>query len=60
MFYSYGNNISYELNNSNEKVLNNKNIDKNNIRAVSYSNNLKPEIIEIHKNPKNRDKIHNI
>ena len=49
MFYSYGNNISYELNNSNEKVLNNKNIDKNNIRAVSYSNNLKPEIIEIHK-----------
>ena len=49
MFYSYGNNISYELKNNNEKILNNKNIDKNNIRAVSYSNNLKPEIIEIHK-----------
>ncbi len=49
MFYSYGNNISYELNDNNEKVLNNKNIDKNNIKAVSYSNNLKPEIIEIHK-----------
>ena len=38
-----------QLINNNEKILNNKNIDKNNIRAVSYSNNLKPEIIEIHK-----------
>jgi 3'(2'), 5'-bisphosphate nucleotidase len=49
MFYTYGNNISYELKDNKEKVLNNKNIDKNNIKAVSYSNNLKPEIIEIHK-----------
>tara|TARA_Y100000590_G_scaffold4174_1_gene5523 strand:+ start:2644 stop:3411 length:768 start_codon:yes stop_codon:yes gene_type:complete len=49
MFYSYGNNISYELKNNKEEILNNKNIDKNNIKAVSYSNNLKPEIIEIHK-----------
>ena len=49
MFYSYGNNLSYEFINNNEKVLNNKNIDKNNIKAVSYSNNLKPEIIELHK-----------
>ena len=49
MFYSYGNNLSYELKDNNEKVLNDKNIDKNNIKAVSYSNNLKPEIIEIHK-----------
>ena len=49
MFYSYGNNISYELKDNKEEVLNNKNIDKNNIKAVSYSNNLKPEIIEIHK-----------
>ena len=57
MFYSYGNNISYELNNSNEKVLNNKNIDKNNIRAVSYSNNLKPEIIEIHKKLKVKEYV---
>jgi len=57
MFYSYGNNISYELNNSNEKILNNKNIDKNNIRAVSYSNNLKPEIIEIHKKLKVKEYV---
>ncbi len=49
MFYSYGNNISYELKDNNEKVLNNKNIDMNNIKAVSYSDNLKTEIIEIHK-----------
>ena len=49
MFYTYGNNISYELKDNKEKVLNNKNIDKNNIKAVSYSDNLKSEIIEIHK-----------
>ena len=49
MFYTYGNNISYEFKDNNEKILNNKNIDKKNLKAVSYSNNLKPEIIEIHK-----------
>tara|TARA_B100001250_G_scaffold3871_1_gene3260 strand:+ start:457 stop:1224 length:768 start_codon:yes stop_codon:yes gene_type:complete len=49
MFYSYGNNLSYELKDNNEKILNNKTIDKNNIKAVSYSNNLKPEIMEIHR-----------
>tara|TARA_B100000676_G_scaffold299053_1_gene342823 strand:+ start:92 stop:859 length:768 start_codon:yes stop_codon:yes gene_type:complete len=49
MFYSYGNNLSYELKNGKEEILNNKKIDKNNIKAVSYSNNLKAEIIEIHK-----------
>jgi len=49
MFYTYGDNVSYELKDNNEKILNNKNIDKNNIKAVSYSDNLKPEIIEIHK-----------
>jgi len=49
MFYSYGNNLSYEFKNNEEKLLNNKKTDKNNIKAVSYSNNLKPEIIEIHK-----------
>ena len=49
MFYSHGNNLSYEMKNNEEKVLNNKKLDKNNIKAVSYSNNLKPEIIEIHK-----------
>ena len=49
MFYSYGNNLSYELKNNEEILLNNKKIDKNNIKAVSYSNNLKPEIIEFHR-----------
>ena len=57
MFYSYGNNLSYELKDNNEKVLNDKNIDKNNIKAVSYSNNLKPEIIEIHKKLKVKEYV---
>ena len=48
MFYSYGNNLSYELKNNKEEVINNKKIDSDNIKAVSYSNNLKPEIKEIH------------
>tara|TARA_B100001121_G_scaffold45054_1_gene38630 strand:- start:265 stop:1032 length:768 start_codon:yes stop_codon:yes gene_type:complete len=48
MFYSYGNNLSYEFKDNNEKLLNNKKIDINNIKAVSYSNTLKPEIIKIH------------
>jgi len=50
MFYSYGNNLSYEVKNNHEVELNNKkNIDKNYIKAVSYSDNLKPEIVEVHK-----------
>ena len=49
MFYSYGNKLSYELKNGKEEILNNKKIDKNNLKAVCYSNNLKAEIIEIHK-----------
>ncbi len=49
MFYSYGNNLSFELKDNKEKILNDKILDKNNIKAVSYSNNLKPEIIELHK-----------
>jgi len=48
MFYSYGNNLSYELKNNREEIINNKKIDSDNIKAVSYSNNLKPEIKEIH------------
>ena len=55
MFYSFGNNISYELSDDKEKVLNNKKINKDNIKAVSYSNNLKPEIKEIHKKLRVRD-----
>ena len=49
MFYSYGNNLSFELKDNKEKILNDKILDKNNIKAVSYSNNLKPEIIEFHR-----------
>ena len=48
MFYSFGNKLSYELKNNKEVIINNKKIDKDNIKAVSYSNNLKPEIKEIH------------
>ncbi len=48
MFYSFGNNLSYELKDSKEEIINNKKIDSDNIKAVSYSNNLKPEIKEIH------------
>ena len=48
MFYSYGNKLSYELKNGKEEIINNKKIDKNNLKAVCYSNNLKAEIIKIH------------
>tara|TARA_Y100000590_G_scaffold77120_1_gene85369 strand:+ start:2058 stop:2825 length:768 start_codon:yes stop_codon:yes gene_type:complete len=57
MFYSFGDNTSYELRGNSEIVLNNKDIDKNNIKAVSYSNNLKPEIIEIHKKLKVKEYV---
>ena len=48
IFYSYGKSNSYELINKKEiKLINNK---KNNkiLKAVSYSNKLKPEILKIH------------
>ena len=41
MFYTHGKNVSYELKNNKAEVLNNKNIDKENIKNVSYSNSLK-------------------
>ena len=49
MFYTSGNKLSFELKNGKEEIINKKKIDKNNIKAVSYSNNLKAEILEIHK-----------
>ena len=49
MFYTCGDNLSFELKNNTPFLLNNKNIDKNNIKAVSYSDHLKQEIIKIHK-----------
>tara|TARA_B100001057_G_scaffold190902_1_gene191716 strand:- start:4902 stop:5675 length:774 start_codon:yes stop_codon:yes gene_type:complete len=49
MFYSYGENFAFELINGNKKKLDcSKNFDKNEIKFVSYSNNIKPEIKEIH------------
>ena len=50
MFYSYGDGFSFELIDGKSIKLNNsKNFDKNEIKFVSYSNKLKPEINEIYK-----------
>ena len=50
MFYSYGDGFSFELINKKSIKLNHsKNFDKNEIKFVSYSNKLKPEINEIYK-----------
>ena len=50
MFYSYGKNISYELVEDQLIKLDcSKNFDKNEIKFVSYSNKIKPEIGKIHK-----------
>ena len=49
IFYSYGLSNSYELINNQEIELINKKKDYDKITAVSYSNDLKPEILEIHK-----------
>ncbi len=50
LFYSFGQENSYEIFNNNKIKLSEKIKDKNNkIKAVSYSNTLKPEILKIHK-----------
>ena len=49
VFYSYGMSNSYELINNQEIDLINKKKKYEELKAVSYSNELKPEIIEIHK-----------
>ena len=50
MFYSYGDDLSFELINGEPiKLDNSKNFDKNEIKFVSYSNKIKPEINEIYK-----------
>ena len=50
MFYSYGPNNAYELTNGATKNLNcNENFDENDVKFVSYSNNIKPEIEKLHK-----------
>jgi 3'(2'), 5'-bisphosphate nucleotidase len=50
MFFSYGENLAFELiNGKNVKLNSSKNFDENKIKFVSYSNTLKPEIDKIHK-----------
>ena len=49
IFYSYALSNSYELINNQEIELINKQKSYKEIKAVSYSNELKPEILEIHK-----------
>ena len=49
IFYSYGMTNSYEIINGQEINLLNKKKKYDGLKAVSYSNELKPEIIEIHK-----------
>ena len=50
IFYSFGFSNSFEISNgSKTKLTCKKKSNKNEINAISYSNNLKPEIIELHK-----------
>ena len=50
MFYSYKENFAFELiNGKNIKLDSSKNFKKDEIKFVSYSNKLKPQIEEIHK-----------
>ena len=49
IFYSYAMSNSYELINNQEIELINKKKNYKEIKAVSYSNELKPDILEIHK-----------
>ena len=49
VFYSYGHSNSYELIDNKEVNLINKKKDYNSLKAVSYSNKLKSNILEIHK-----------
>ena len=50
MFFSYGENLAFELINSKKVRLDSsKNFNKEEIKFVSYSNNIKPEIESIHK-----------
>ena len=50
MFYSFGPGDAYEIKDNNKiKLECSKNFNKNKIKFVSYSNKIKPEIVEIHK-----------
>ncbi len=49
LFYSYGRGNSFELENNKEIKLPDRRKNKDEITAVTYSDSLKPEILEIHK-----------
>ena len=50
LFYTYEKGFSFELTDQKEKKLNcNKITNEGEVKAVSYSNQLKPEILELHK-----------
>ena len=49
IFYSYAMSNSYELVNNQEINLTNKEKDYEEVKAISYSNNLKPEILDVYK-----------
>jgi 3''-Phosphoadenosine 5''-phosphosulfate (PAPS) 3''-phosphatase len=50
LFYTFGSSNSFEINNCSKiKLTCNKKSKQNEINAISYSNNLKPEIIAMHK-----------
>ena len=50
MFYSYGENQAFEITNGKiERLEGSKNFNKDQIKFVSYSNKIKPEIDKIHK-----------
>ena len=50
MFFSYGTNLAFEsINGENIKLDSSKNFNKEEIKFVTYSNNIKPEIDIIHK-----------
>ncbi len=50
LFYSYGKGLSFEIINNKEiNLFNKKNPSNDEVKAVSYSNNLKPIISELHK-----------
>ncbi|MDA8537091.1 3'(2'),5'-bisphosphate nucleotidase CysQ [Candidatus Pelagibacter bacterium] len=48
IFYSYGISNSFEVSNDQQIILTNKKKIYSGIKAVSYSNEIKPEILEIH------------
>ncbi len=50
MFYSYGKDNSFEIiNGKNTQLIGSNNFDKNQIKFVSYSDKIKPEILQIYK-----------